>query len=311
MTAVPHGTPRKSFDSAGVQFAWDATSISLASECLRKYQYRMIDGWRSSNKSVHLLFGGFYATALEHFYKKRALGATLADALADVVHETLIASWDHTTNQPLDFNHDSKTRWNLIRTIVWYIAEFGDESANGLTTYHLKDGTPAVELSFNFEADDGILFTGHLDRVAEMNGDRYILDQKTTGTTISSYFFDQFSPNNQVSLYTFAGKLILDTPISGMIIDAAQIAIGFSRFARGFVHRAPETLTEWRENALYTIKLARQATALNFFPMNLSSCGNYGGCEFRKVCSIARSQRATQLKSDFKQTEYWDPLESR
>lgn len=311
MTTVPFGTVRKSFDEAGLQFAWDATSISLASECLRKYQYKMIDGYRPKFKSVHLLFGGFYATALEHFYKARALGLSINDATYQVVHETLISTWDFETDQPVDFNHNLKTRINLIRSIIWYIEEFGDEAATGMFTYHLKNGTPAVELSFSFEADDGILFTGHLDRVAEMGGDRYILDQKTTVTTISASYFEQFSPNNQISLYTLAGKLILDTPISGMIIDAAQIAVGFTRFERGFIHRTAEVLEEWKGNALYTIAQARSATALNFFPMNLASCGNYGGCEFRSICRLAKSQRASYLAADFSRTELWDPLEVR
>ena len=311
MTTVPSSQPRKSFDAFGVQFAWDATSITLAQECLRKYQLRMIQGWSKPSKSVHLVFGGLYASALEHFYKYRAEGATIPDALDRVVAEALIASWDAATGQPIDFDHPAKTRLNLIRSIVWYVEEFGDESMTPLKTYHLKDGTPAVELSFAFEADDGILFTGHLDRVAQMGDDLYILDQKTTGTTISSYFFDQFSPNNQVSLYAIAGEVVLNTPIKGLIIDAAQIAVGFTRFSRGFVHRNRDILTEWRETALYTIKIAQQATVLNFFPQNPTACGNYGGCEFRHICSIPRSQRQSYLETDFSRTSWWDPLEAR
>ena len=55
---------KKSFQN-GLQFAWDATSLSLAQTCLRKYYYTMIRGVQPRNKSVHLIFGGIYASSLE------------------------------------------------------------------------------------------------------------------------------------------------------------------------------------------------------------------------------------------------------
>jgi hypothetical protein len=68
--------PRKSFTDEGIQHAWDATSVDLASTCLRKYYYTMVRQIKPKTQSVHLIFGGIYASALESFYKKRALGAS-------------------------------------------------------------------------------------------------------------------------------------------------------------------------------------------------------------------------------------------
>ena len=41
--------------SSGMQFAWDSTSLKLASTCLRKYEYKMIQNWTSLAPSAHLL----------------------------------------------------------------------------------------------------------------------------------------------------------------------------------------------------------------------------------------------------------------
>ncbi|NBT31626.1 MAG: PD-(D/E)XK nuclease family protein [Rhodobacteraceae bacterium] len=294
----------------GLQFAWDATSIELAQTCLRKYYYSMILGIRPKRESVHLLFGGIYASALENFYKYRAEGDSIEDALLRVVDEALVASWDFEKSQPKHFDDTKKTRPNLIRTIVWYIDQFAEETEDGIRTYHLQNGKPAVELSFTLEANDEILLCGHLDRVVDMGGSLYVMDQKTTGGTVGTYYFEQFSPNNQMSLYSWAGQAILRSPVRGVIIDAAQIAVNFTRFERGITTRTKDQLDEWYESALYTIELARSATALQRFPMNLSACGNYGGCPFRELCSRSPKVRENFLKSDYVDHN-WDPLKAR
>ena len=54
-----------SFDSTGLQWAWDSTSLSNFVTCPRKYFYENLQGWQSEERSVHLIFGGHYASALE------------------------------------------------------------------------------------------------------------------------------------------------------------------------------------------------------------------------------------------------------
>lgn len=309
----------KSFDPEGVQFAWDSTSIKLAETCLRKYYYKMIVGWQPERKSVHLLFGGWYATALESYYKYVAEGMSQDDALAEVVGEALVETWEFETDEagepipntgaPWQSDHNTKTRENLIRTIVWYIDQFGDDDS--CQTLILSNGKPAAEHSFRLEADNGIILSGHLDRLIDYGGKVYIQDQKTTGSTITNRFFDSFNPDTQMSLYTFAGKSIFQLPIKGVMIDAAQIAVGFTRFERGFTFRTDDQLNEWYEHSMYHIERARQATREDYFPMNPSSCGNFGGCEFRHICSKAPSVREQFLKGDFVKGKRWDPLEVR
>lgn len=324
----------KSFDPDGVQFAWDSTSIKLAETCLRKYYYKMIVGWQPERKSVHLLFGGWYATALESYYKYVAEGMSQDEALAEVVGEALVETWefpdcpdctggdlDHYCKTcggdgklveggtPWQSDHNTKTRENLIRTIVWYIDQFGEDDS--CSTVILSSGKPAAEHSFRLEADNGIILSGHLDRLVEYGGKVYIQDQKTTGSTITARFFDQFNPDTQMSLYTFAGKSIFGLSIKGVMIDGAQIAVGFTRFERGFTFRTDDQLDEWYEHSMLTIERARQATRDNNFPLNPSSCNNYGGCEFRHICSKAPSIREQFLKGDFVKGKRWDPLEVR
>ena len=327
----------KSFDESGVQFAFDSTSLKLAETCLRKYQYKLIFGWQPERKSVHLLFGGWYASALESYYRYVADGMSSDDALIEVVSEKLVETWEFPDCEncqgtgivgktvpctycngegklteggaPWQSDHNTKTRENLIRTIVWYIDQFGEDDS--CQTVILSNDKPAVEHSFRLEADNGIILCGHLDRLVEYGGKVYIQDQKTTGSTITARYFEGYNPDSQMSLYTFAGKSIFGLPIKGVMIDAAQIAVGFTRFERGFSFRTDDQLNEWSDHSMYHIEKARQATRDNHFPLNPSSCNNYGGCEFRHICSKAPSVREQFLKGDFVQGRRWDPLEVR
>lgn len=309
----------KSFAEDGTQFGWDQTSLKLAEECLFKYKLRMLDGWRPRGVSVHLFFGGVYASALEHFHKHRALGMDHNDALIAVVREALIATWVYekdSKKQPIPgsgaawiSDHNTKTRENLIRTIVWYFEHFEDDPCS---TVILSDGTPAVEHSFQLPVDNGIIFSGHLDRLVDFSHNIYIQDQKTTASTITPRYFSNFSPDDQITgMYPFAGRAIFKLPVKGVMVDAAQIAVGFSRFERGFIFTDNASLDEWYDDAMFHIETAVAATRANHFPKNRTSCHKFAGCEFREVCNKSPHVREQFLKADFEKGQRWDPLEAR
>lgn len=306
------------FNDEGVQFAWDSTSIGAAQKCLKYYQYTLIEGWQSRGQSEHLIFGAAYATALEHYFKYVAEGADKEEALERVVLEALVETWRYDkdeegnplpgTGHPWQSTHNLKNRENLIRTIVWYFAHFADDP---LTVLHLANGKPAVELSFALEVTDDLVFTGHLDRVVESGEHKYVMDQKTTGTTIGPYYFDQFKPHTQFGMYTFAGKAIFNIPVKGVLIDAVQVAVGFSKYERSVSLFTENELNEWYDTALFWIAQAQEATRRGKFPMNPASCGNYGGCAFRHVCARSPEIRPNFLAADFDKGEPWNPLRKR
>jgi hypothetical protein len=301
---------RKSFNAEGIQTVWDSTSIASAQKCGRYYQYKMLEGWRKRQENEHLRFGSHFATALEHYYKHVALGLDWEEALEEVVLEALLATWDREGDEPGPWisTNANKTRFTLIRSIVWYVEQFHDEAVEVLM---LSDGTPAVEYTFALPVDNGITFSGHIDRMVMYAGDPYVMDQKTTAQTISPRWFEQFKPNTQFSMYTFAGKIIFNTPVKGVIIDGGQIAVGFTRFERATSFRTEDELNEWYDDTLAWIEQTQKMTRENHFPMNPASCGNYGGCEFRVVCTRPSASRLNFLKADFQNEEPWDPAAIR
>ena len=298
-----------------LQLAWDSTSLGLLKTCPRKYYYKMIENWQTRGEMHHLAFGILYHSALEEFDKAKAAGASFDEAQIAAVRKALEDGRDYigTDDETKATKGNNKNKFSLIRAIVWYLEHFRDDPAE---TVILANGKPAVELSFRMElpfeteAGEAFMLSGHIDRLVEMGGQVYVLDRKTTGSTISNYYYKQFNPHNQMSLYQFASKVVLPKAAAGVIIDAAQLAVGFARFHRGMIMKSQTSLDEWVDDLERWLRLAEGYAKANHWPMNDTACGNYGGCEFQGVCSAAPSVRELLLKNDFDK-KVWNPLQAR
>lgn len=299
------------------QHSWDSTSLGWLKECDRKYYYSMILGLRrkslafSSEEMVHLDFGIAYHKAKELYYKLIAAGQDHEEALDGVVDYILTATW--VNGKPWESVHPKKNRDSLLRTVIWNLDKFRDDPAK---TILLATGAPAVELSFKFELEgkklDGnpYLLCGHLDRLAHFGDDPYVFDYKTTGSSIGPYFFEQYNPDNQMSLYTLAARVLYNVPVVGVIVEAAQVLVGTSDFGRGITMRTEAQLEEWISDTHFWFDRAERNVMNKYWPMNDKSCHKYGGCPFREVCSKDPSVRQHFLDTNYVVSP-WNPLANR
>ena len=330
-----------------IRFAWDSTTLGALKTCPRLYQYLYVDGWGSAEESVHLRFGREYHQAFQDYAHARAEGESHEEALFEVVRELLERTADYTPD-PETKAGKYKSRSLLLRAVIWYLDEHARDPAE---TYIKADGKPAVELSFRFELDWGpryltadilepipangtkagskvgelpvqpYLLCGHLDKVVSHSGALFVMDHKTSQSTLSSSYFDQYSPNNQMTLYSLASRVILNAPIKGVIINAAQLMLDYektgtpgARFVRGVTYRTPDQLQEWLADLRFWLDSAEHYAMTNYFPMNDTSCDKFGGCRFRTICSKSPGVREQFLRSDFdklEENERWNPLRPR
>jgi hypothetical protein len=293
---------RLSFNSAG-QFAWDSTSLGALKTCPRKYQLSILEGWTPRSQSLHLRFGIAYHKGLERYQQAEGTHderiCVALRAAVEVCTEPDGSIWET--------GDTAKSVSNLLRSIVWHCDQYKNDAAK---TVILANGKPAVELSFRVPVTEDLIFCGHLDRLAEFAGSYWVVDYKTTKMQLGDSYFAQFEPNNQMSLYAGASKLILSEPAAGVLIDAAQFLVGGTRFGRSMTRRSEEAIEEFFDTAQHYISLAQVFHKRDFWPMNDMACGNYGGCAFRKVCSAPKSLQPMVLATNFDRT-WWDPLVTR
>jgi ATP-dependent exoDNAse (exonuclease V) beta subunit len=298
----------------GMQLAVDSTSLGEFKTCPRKYYYSILRGLQPRGGSVHLTFGIWMHSARELYEKKKVEGVAHDLALDSVLDWALRETWNETLGRPWISGHDLKTRQTLIQSIVWYLDALGRDDS--FETLVLKNGKPAIELSFKFDLglrtrnDEPILLCGHIDRIATLNEVPYILDIKTSTYAPDARWAKQFTPGNQFSIYTLAGRTAFGVQVRDLIVDGVQVGVGFSRFGRHLIPRDDETLAEWLDDASMNIAHMEEYAAAQYWPQNDTSCQKFGGCPFIDLCARKPAAREKWLGGEFEK-RVWDPLRSR
>jgi hypothetical protein len=279
----------------------------------------MICGYVPRAEAVHLEFGILYHKALELYDRWRFMGHDHDETLSKVVRWCLEATWRDgkpwrpSAELPAEDKISLKCREFLVRSVVWYLEKYKDDPA---VTMMQADGSgPMVEMHFQFEI--GVEWQGHpfalcgyLDRVVIFNDLPFGMDRKTTTSTINSRYFEQFDPNNQMTLYTAASQIAFKNPVKGVIVDAAQIMVGGTQFQRSVVQKSQDQINEWLEDTYQWINSGIDYALRKHWPMNDKSCHNYGGCPFIKICTTSPNVRQSFLDTNF-EVRKWNPLELR
>lgn len=296
----------------GLQLAVDSTSLGEAKQCARKYYYSIVLGLQPRQEQIDLVFGLLVHAGAEGYARSRAQGASHDDAVVKVTKALMRSTWDPITGRPWA-GESVKNRLTLLRTLVWYLDQHQEDA---LQTVVLADGSPAVELKFAFDsgyrtsAGEVWVLCGWLDRLATLNDEPYIPDVKTTAHALDPKYFSRFSPDNQFSLYTLAGKIAFGFEAKGVIVDAMQVLVGGARFARMLVPRARETIEEWHRDLGWWLSQMESWARAQYWPMNDKACGMYRGCQFRGICSRKPPDRQAWLDQGFIR-RVWDPLKGR
>jgi len=309
--------------SPWLQLAVDSTSLGAYKTCPRYYYYNIILGYQPRAESVHLTFGLLMHQSLERYHHARAQGQSHSDSLDSALDYALRQTWNKALNRPWDSGDSYKNRYTLVRSVVGYLDRYGEN--DNLETVILANGKPAVELSFSFESGfssrltgESILFCGHLDRLALLNGVAYIPDVKTTKSELNARYWSSHNPSNQFGMYLLAGQLVYSLPVQGLIVDGIQVLVGSSRFDRHLIAKDQFQLDEWYMAAGQWVRRREDSaeeaqSAANpelAYPMNETSCTKYNGCDFQSICSRSPASRQQWLTTGFKQRT-WDPLQRR
>ena len=379
LSESPRSGPNRSIiPSTKLQWVYDSTTIKLLQGCLRKYNYKFLQGWQEQETPVALAFGRDLHTCLETYHKCRAYGL---DFETSVKRMARLAALLGERLQSLD---TSRTKETLVRSVVWYLDEYKDDP---LKTAMLPDGKPAVELSFMlpmFDIEVGptselpkldyqevltycdshsaeaivavaqgrklfgeivnlpyndelrlavkrsfytitIHFSGHIDRVVHFGDETFVTDYKSSKYPLTLEWVRGFDMSTQFEGYYTAAHIlasqpntVFPSPPAGVLVDALQLGVNFTRFARFPLRYSASVADDFLTNleALVRIK-AETAAKLDLYPREAESeCNAYrradgtGGCEFRAVCTTPTAARERELRQRFVKS-VWDPSVAR
>jgi hypothetical protein len=297
-----------------IQTAWDSTSLTRWMECPTKYLYSIVMGYRTKESGLHFKFGEIVHKGLELYHKLRFAGGAHDDAQCFMLKELLTL---YSVRKDGEFagywitNSTQKNLWNAIRAIIWHTEHY-QSVGNEVVSIA---GTPAIELPFKYDLgirfeDTEILYCGHIDKIEKEPTDLiWVVDYKTTKSQVGTQYFSQYLPSTQLPGYGIACKVVLHLPIAGVKVDAIQVGVNFSRFAKGPIMLSPAQEAEWMRDARWHIGTAMNVMKNskgdpNLVPRNTESCF---GCEFRAVCAQPPSIRPMILSGGYEQA-FWDPI---
>lgn len=321
-----------------LQYAWDSTSLSAFDTCPRYYAMKHIDGWtpRTGTTPVALTFGILFHKGIENWHKLRAGGMPVVEAADKIVSDIMDApefsalpTGDEDVFQMTEAEAEAqgltsylkiakfRTKYHLARALVWYMEEYADDSVE---TYIKADGEAAVELSFRIPMDhieiapgQPMILSGHLDRVGVMAGSYYASDLKTT-SSLSRSWFAGYDTDLQMTNYTLAGKMILDKPVLGCLIDGIGLQQGAVQFKRAVTLRSDGALNAhlrwlaWKMEELKRVVDTFAGTPTWEWPARPSACKM---CDLKDVCRKPPEFRGSYLKTNYVQRPPWNPLEVR
>ena len=168
-----------------------------------------------------------------------------------------------------------------------------------------------------------IEWTGIIDMLADMSGELWVMDHKTT-SILSSDFFDSFELAMQPVGYVAAARAAFpDLDIKGFLVNvlscrkpvSAVTASGKKSTAKPFeAHRRFYRYEEWKEaefrkDALTLIEELIANLDGGYFPKKTSWCsGKYGKCAFFEVCNAPEEQRDMILSCGTFTDNTWKPV---
>ena len=298
--------------------AIDSTMRAAFSACPTKFfNSYLLKKTASSNKSVHLVFGGAYAAALEAM-RQSYYGTESGNlnAAREAGAQALVRHWH---NEGYDPNPEGtpKTLANCLRAFDSYL-DFWRPADDHLAPLELSAGKFAIEFSFALpipgiyhpETQEPLLYSGRFDMLAQgRKGALYVVDDKTAGQ-LGKTLTSSMRLKSQFTGYVWACQQF-GYNVQHVIIRATQTLKTKIEHVELVEERPQYLIDRWLD------QLRRDCTRMIFMWDNFTicdlpfdrsldeACGSYGGCEFADACAAVNPQE--YLETFYSHRE-WDPL---
>jgi len=334
-------------------FRIDWSSIESLLGCNRSAEYKLIHSRQGGSRSA-LTFGAAIHAGLEIWYRNKHL-IGLSTNREDLLSRCYSAIEATFAESPPSLFPDYRTSDYAIQSFYSYIVHYQNE----ILTPVVHNDKPLVEFSFAYPLGKvelptsmfaawgwGVLtdccdteheivkqgqthlsvhieWTGIIDMLAEVNGDIYVVDHKTT-SILSQDFFDGFEIAMQPTGYFAAMQVAFpDLPIKGFMANvlacrkpvAALTKSGRPTTSKPFephrrqYHYADWHVNEFKQDALALVEELFANVTNKFFPRKTQWCiAKYGKCPYFDVCSLPPEARMSMLQSDNYINNTWKPV---
>jgi len=140
------------------------TQIAQYLRCPRSYRYRYLDGWRESESKAAMIFGRCFEKALESYFCGGDCGATL--------HR----EWGAFRDTPFEFKK-GETWDRLVHQGMHLLERFAQDNR-----IHIPQPQQNLQIKQVRELPNSNQFVAYIDAIGELDGQRCLMDWKTTAS---------------------------------------------------------------------------------------------------------------------------------
>ena len=294
-----------------LRLVWDATTLAAVMLDPLTYYWKYVQGYRSREPSVDLLWGtawdqsmAYYHNLRERHDRKRALEESIAFAI------------EHARKVDLDavaaeskYKARKKNLATLIRSLVWYGDEHGDYDI--YEPYFAQPTQVRLPLPITTLDGEQYWMVANYDQIVRdrIDGRLLVGERKTTTDTIGAKYWEQFDPCVQTSVYDWACSQSTAEPIVGVLMEAVQTVVGFSRFAHHEIRRTPQQRALWEKTMCYWIRQAEYIARDDCWEVAANVAGQRWESATRRIQRRSPAVWEGLLKSEMIKREPWNPLE--
>jgi hypothetical protein len=160
MRSVEHATN-------GTAMIYSHTQIAQYLRCPRSYRYRYLDGWREKDTRAAMVFGRCFETALGAYFRREDPSAVL------------FKEWGAFRDASFEFKKgDSWDR--LVHQGVHLLQRFAQDDR-----IRIRRPKKNLQLKLIRSLPNGNEFVSYIDAIGEIDGQRHLIDWKTTTSRYS------------------------------------------------------------------------------------------------------------------------------
>lgn len=138
------------------------TQVSQYLTCPRRYRYRYLDGWKEKDTRAAMLFGRAFEQALSAYFLRE-------DPAAALFHE-----WSVYRDTALEYSNGGT--WDgMFQQGVQLLERFAQDDR-----IRIRQPRRNLQIKFTRSLANGNDFVGYIDAIGSLDGQRCLLEWKTT-----------------------------------------------------------------------------------------------------------------------------------
>ena len=303
---------------------YDNTRLADYKECPRKYFLRHVLGWTADygRTATPLIFGGAWHEGQDVIWKHARNPKIGGDRglLTQLAFDQFIKYWTD-AGFPTDIGQVEADRLAprtpmIAKEMYWHYIDQRWNILQGCDVLAIEQpfAVPLPNLPDHW-------YVGRLDKVIEFNGQRLVIEHKSTTAyaTVGNFrpeYVESWYASSQVKGYQIGAGLFFNG-VDGVWVDAAlvhkKIHDAFKFIPVAHHH---ELLLEWigtTEQWAWQVTAATKefnagASVTKCFPKNEDSCfGKYGTCPFLDICRTIPDPTKIGVPVGFK-VDKWEPF---